>query len=404
MIALLAWRNIWRNRRRSIIILSSIFIGVVATIFTNALQFGLVFQMLENQLGLYTSHLHVVHKKFLENPSLDYLIPHPEQLLSSIDTISAVQAVSARLEHFGLISSAYNSAGITIVGIVPERERALTVLEESLQAGVFFTGEDREILLSTETAQKLEVGPGDKIVLMASDRNGEIQSEVATIIGLFETFNSEFDQMYCFVPLPFLQHMLRVDNSVSHIVVRVSSLDQLPSVQSSIATLIAPPIEVLNYRDLLPMISYMIDMYQELFWVIYIIVGAAMIFGIINTMLMAVMERITEFGVLMAIGLTSGKLVRMILLEAFWIGILGGFFGLVGGYLLVSWFNTNGLDLAFFSEGLRSVGISTVVYPQFVFQEILNTLLLIPLIAVVGALYPAWKVYRLQPVEALRFV
>ncbi len=404
MLVQLSWRNIWRNARRSAIVLSSIVVGVIAVMFSNSFSLGLAHQMLQSQIRLHTTDLQILHPRYAENPSLEYSIAQPEQVLARIDTLSAVAAAGIRLEQFGLINSALNSSGITIVGVQPQRERHLTIIAQSIRSGRYLSGNPYEIVVSEETARKLEIGVGDKVVLMAADRTGEIRSEVATVVGIFRTFNSDFDQMYCFVALPFLRAMVRADSLASAIAVRIHSTEAVEEVQQQIAPLLPPPLVVLSYRQLLPLLSYMIEMYAQLMWIFYLIVGAAMIFGIVNTMLMAIMERITEFGVLLSIGIPPAKLVVLILLEAAWLGILGAFGGVLAGSALIAALQSTGINLAFFSEGLRSLGVAAIVYPVLVPQQILNALIFVPLITTAGALYPAWKVYRLQPVEALRFV
>ncbi len=404
MLVLLSWRNIWRNARRSLIVLSSIVVGIIAVMLANSFSLGLAHQMLENQISLHTAHLQILHQRYVENPQLEYAFPQPEHLLAALDTLPQVAAAGIRLEQFGLLNSALNASGITFVGVQPEREQQLTTIARSIVRGTYLSGAPYEIVLSQETARKLEVLPGDKVVLMAADRWGEIRSEVATVVGIFRTFNSEFDQLYCFVSLPFLQQMLRADSLATAIAIRIRSVEHVEAVKRQIASHLPPPLTVHTYRQLLPLLAYMIEMYAELMWIFYLIVGAAMIFGIVNTILMAVMERITEFGVFLAIGITPGRLFQMILLEALWIGILGAVIGTLAGTAVVQWLHTTGLNLAFFSEGLRALGVAAVVYPVLVPQQILNALVFVPLITVIGALYPAWKVYRLQPVEALRFV
>ncbi|MFQ5584087.1 MAG: ABC transporter permease, partial [Calditrichia bacterium] len=286
----------------------------------------------------------------------------------------------------------------------PEEEAQITKIKKSIVAGNYLTGKEREIVIGKKLAEKLGVGLGDKVVAMASSLDGTIGSEVFRIVGLYKTFSSEFDKTYIYIPITTSQKMLGLSGHISEFVFLVDNLEKLDRVKTMLQQKLGDRYEVLTYRDLLPALVMYMEMYKQTIWIFYLIVGIAMVFGIINTMLMAVFERIHEFGVLMAMGMKNGKLFLMIIIEAFYLGIFGTAIGLVLGIMLYLPLSHAGIDLSWFSEGLTAMGSGAVIYPRLTLQGFLNTLIIIPFISVVGAIYPAVKTIHLQPVTAIRYV
>jgi ABC-type antimicrobial peptide transport system permease subunit len=198
--------------------------------------------------------------------------------------------------------------------------------------------------------------------------------------------------------------MLELEDKVYEYGITTNDYRDASKISSLIAGKLNSEYEVLSYKDILPLLILQIDMTQQSMVVVNIIIGLALIFGIINTMLMTVYERIREFGVLMSIGMKNGKLFTMIILEALIIGVFGTALGLILGTAIVYPFSLGGIDLAIFAEGLSSLGIGSIIYPVLNLAGIFNIIILIPFITVLGAVYPAIKAIRLQPVNAIRYV
>jgi len=400
----LAWRNLWRNTRRSVIVLTSVAIGVVATVILDTLSRGMVFQMLNNQVGSHVTHMQIHRAGFHKNPVIQSTIADSEQIENVLRSDPDIVQYSRRVVTFGLLSSATNSSGVSIVGIDPERERSLTTIRSYIVEGSYLTGAPREIVLGKALAEKLEVGLGDRVVAMASAKDGTMGSELFRVAGLFETFSSEFDKTSIYVPRSSAQTMLALGSEVSEFAMLVTDPDRLTEIAERLRGRLGEEYEVLPYMDLLPFLVLQIELYDQSMVIFYVIVGIALIFGIINTMLMSVFERIKEFGVLKAVGMKNGRILIMVLTEALFLGMLGTVVGFLVGYLVYLPLSTSGLDLSAFSGSLRSFGVGAIIYPVLTAGVITNALIIIPLMAVAGAVYPAVRAMRLEPVHAIRYV
>ena len=404
MLGILAWRNVWRNRRRSLIIVVSIVVGVASAMVSDGLSIGMIRQMLENQIGSHVSHIQIHATGFHANPVIQTSIADVSRVENALRGTAGVRTWSRRVNTFGLLSSAHSSSGGLIIGVEHDREATVTSIRSSLMEGRYLDGSPHEAVIGRRMAEKLGVGLGDKIVAMASTPNGDVGSDLFRVVGIYQTVSSEFDKVHMFAELAGTQTMLDLDVRVLEYAVTVENLDQVEQVKQRLQQTLGAEFEVLSYRDLLPMLVYMVDMYGQMMLVLYVVIGLAMIFGIINAMLMSVFERIQEFGVLMAVGMKNSMVFRMVMSEALLLSAIGTAAGLCVGILAVLTLGAVGIDLGMFTEGLHSFGVGAVIYPRLTGSSILSVIVVIPLTAMLGALYPALKATRLQPVTAIRYV
>ena len=400
----IAWRNLWRNRRRSAIVLASVAVGTVAVILNDGLSVGMIGQVFENQIGSYVSDIQVHRRGFRDNPVIGDLVPDPGRVREVLGRTAGVTAWTERVVTFGLLSSATASSGINLIGVDPTTEPQVTTAAKWSFEGRYLGGGPREIVIGRKLAEKLEVGPGDRVVAMASGVGGDIGSAMFRVAGVFTTVSSEFDRSYAFVPIGSAREMLDCGDGVSEFAIVTADRPAAPAAARSIAASLGDGYEALSYVDLLPLMVAQMEVYRESIYIVYVIIGLAMFFGIVNTMLMSVYERIREFGVLMAVGMGSRALFTMVVAEAFILGFLGTLCGLAASLAVMLPLSSSGLDLSGFSEGLASFGSGSVVYPVLNPVTLGESLLIIPLFAVVGALYPAARAARLQPVRAIRHV
>lgn len=404
MLLTIAWRNIWRNRRRSMIVLISIVVGITAVMFNDGLSIGMISQMLENSIGSHVSHIQIHAKGFNDNRVIQNAIPRPSDVERALESTPEVRHWSPRVLSFGLLSSALNSSGGVIVGVDPEREKEVTTIKQSMIEGEYLSGAAHEVVIGRRLADKLKVGVGDKVVGMASALSGDVGSDLFRVVGVFETVSSEFDKAYMFTSIGNARSMLELEDRVLEYAVIVQDIDRVQTVAAELRQKLGDDYEVLTYIDLLPILVSQVDMYQSMMYVVYLIIALAMIFGIVNTMLMSVFERIQEFGVLMAIGMRVRRIFVMVVFEAGLLGIIGTAAGLALGTGLLLLFSRIGIDFSLFSEGLTSFGVGAVIYPRLTVETVMNVLAIIPLTTVLGAVYPALRAMRLQPVTAIRYV
>ncbi|OGU53956.1 MAG: hypothetical protein A2V66_08520 [Ignavibacteria bacterium RBG_13_36_8] len=404
MLLRLAWRNIWRNKRRSLIVMGSVIIGVISIIFMDGFGVGWMNQMLFNQISLNTSHVQI-HKtgfndnKVIQNYILDY--PAVENVLKGNPNIVYY---SKRAITFGLLSSASNSSGVYVYGIIPEAEQNVSMIKKSIIEGKYLSGDDREVIMGTKLAEKLGVTLGDKVVVMVNTPDGSIGSDVFRIVGMFKTPSSEYDKAYIYVNLSNAQRMMEIGDEIYEYAIIANDYHNAGLVRDQILSKLDKRYEVFSYTDLLPMLVMQMDMMDEYMGIFYFIIGLAMIFGIINVMLMAVFERIHEFGVLMSIGMKNRKLFTMVVYEALILGIIGTIAGLILGIIIMYPMTIYGINFGDFASSLDSLGIGAIIYPELVLEKLITTFIIIPFMVALGAVYPAVKAIKLEPVYALRYV
>ncbi len=404
MIFKLAWRNIWRNKRRSLIVLVSIIVGLIAIFLSDGLSNGMMRQMLFNQINLDIAHIQIHKAGFNRNKIVKNYLPDYKHVESVLKANPEVQAYSKRVYATGILSSANNSSGVIIDGIIPAEEAKVSIIKNSIIKGRYLGSGKRGILIGEKLAEKLGVDVGDKVVAMANTLKGDIGSDAFRIVGIFQTSSSEFDKIAVYVNSKAEQEMLGIGDNYHEFAIITKDYNEVTSIKNKLEAELGSRYEVFTYRDMLPMLIYQMELYKESMMILNIIIGLALIFGIINTMLMSVFERIREFGVLMAIDMKNSRLYLMIVFEAFILGIIGTLTGLVCGLLLDIPLAHSGINLSIFSVGLESFGIGAVIYPVLSAGSLINSVLFMPLVAVVGALYPAYKAIKLEPIYAINYV
>lgn len=402
MILKIAWRNIWRNKRRSLIVLSSIVVSIAGVIFYDGLNNGMLNQMLFNQINTGVSHIQIHKKGFKDNKTVKDFIPDHKKVEEVLKNNQSVKFYSERVIVFGLLSSAVNSTGVFINGIEPSDEEKITIIRNSVIQGNYPDRNNREILIGKSLAEKLGVGAGDKLVALSNTQGGMIGSDVFRISGVFETASSEFDKINVYIPVKFAQQMLEIGDNVHEVAIITTDYNSVKDIKETIRLQLGDEYEVLDYTDILPLLISMIELYKETMVIVDLIFGTALIFGIANVMLMAVIERIREFGVLRSIGMKSSKLFLMIIMEALIIGITGTVTGLITGILINIPFFKSGINLSLFAEGLKSFGTGAVIYPVLSIENLISLAVMVPLISVLAAIYPAYKSIKLEPVDAIR--
>jgi putative ABC transport system permease protein len=404
MLLKISWRNIWRNKRRSLIVLLSIIIGTIAILLTDALSIGMLNQMLKNRVSAHVAHFQIHKNGFSENEFIQDYIPDKKLVEDVLMNNNNIKSFSERIITSGIINSASNSSDIKIIGVQPEKEEKITNIKNSITVGRYLSGKKHEIVISKRLAEKLDVGLGDKIVLMASDLNGNIGSDIFRIEGLYQSVSSEFDKFYIFISLGNAQELLALNDKTTEYAIIINDLTKLNLVKKELSNKLKGQYEISSYEDLLPLMIIQMDLYKESMSVFYLIIGLALILGIVNTMLMSVFERIKEFGILMAIGMKNINLFFMIISEAFFLGIFGTLLGLFLGMLIYIPLSNSGLNLSIFADSLASFGAGSIIYPTLTVESVLKIITILPIITISGSIYPAIKTIKYNPETAIRYI
>ena len=404
MLLKVSWRNIWRQRRRSLIVMTSIVVGCAAVLVYDSIGIGFVYQKLDTEISNNTSHFQINRKGYNDNKVIANRISSPDETENILKQKKFIRNYSKRVLSFGMLSSAENSTAITIAGIDPAKERSITRIHQTIIRGRYLGSGPNEIVIGKEMSEKLGVDLGGKLVMMAAATDGSVQSEMFRVTGIYDANSGEFNRSYVFIPIKTAQNLLLMGTDITQFAMLVDNTENIVLYKSQLKKSLGSEVEVLSYADLMPLVVMYIETADQMMIVMYVIIGIAVLFGIINTMLMSVFERIQEFGVLMSIGMKNSKIFTMVIAEAFFIGSIGTIVGFIVGLLFYLLLAKTGLDLSAFSKGMTSFGIGSVIYPILNLGVIVRALFVIPLMTVIGAVYPALKAIRLQPTEAMRHI
>ena len=402
MIWSISWRNIWRNKLRSLVVIIAITIGLIAGVFSTFFMKGWMEQRLNDVINTEISHIQVHHPKFKENNEFKYRIENIASKLEKIKKLKEVKGVSKRIIIHSMVASAETGTGVKIIGVDPEIEKDVSNIYEKIIEGKYFQGVSRNpVVIGKKLADKLDVKVRHKIVITVQDENGDITSGAFRVSGIYKTANTTYDGLTIFVRNIDITRLTSFDNSCAHeIAVLLKNNDNLDEVTKIISS-ISPKLETENWEVLSPEMGYMNEIMGIYMYIVVIIILLALCFGIVNTMLMVVLERVKELGMLMAIGMNKLRVFSMIILESVFLSLSGGVIGVFLGYLISLYFAKAGLDLSIWAEGLEAMGFAAIIYPVIEFESLITITGLVILTGIISALYPAYKALKLKPAEAL---
>lgn len=403
MIASIAWKNIWRNRIRSWVIITAITIGMFAGVFTTTFYKGWMNQRLESGVETEVSHIQIHHPAFSENFELKSFIADGAAIGEQISRGDFVDGVSSRLVVQAMIASSETGGGVKIMGIDPDKEKTVTNLYTKVPEGTYFEQVKRNpILIGQKLAEKMKVRLNSKLVVTLQDTQGNIISEAFRVCGIYDASNGMYEEMNVFVRKSDLARIVHLDESVAHeIAVHVKEHDQLTQHTETIASNYKD-LMVQNWKQLAPELGYINEIGDMYIYIFVVIILLSLGFGIVNTMLMVVMERVKEIGMLMAIGMSKFRVFRMLMLETVLLTMTGGVLGVLLGLIVSLATQKNGIDLSFYAKGLEDMGYSSLVFPVIEPRMILTIGLLVLMTGIIASIYPARKALKYRPAEAIR--
>lgn len=360
--------------------------------------------MVENYTDLFSGHIQIHRAGFQKKISLDLsILPNPkieEILLHAPSVLSH----SRRIKDYALISSAEASSGILLIGVDPEKEKSVTRLHKRIRQGEFLSPLNNDsILIGKDLAETLNVTLGDKVVLMSQGSDGSLAAASYRVYGLLDTGAEEIDRSIALITLKAAQELLVLDDKFSEFAIRTKSIFAIDETAKSLKNQLAlEDFEVLTWKEISPIIKQWLEFDRAFSNVILFIVLIVVAAGILNTMLMSVLERIKEFGIMLALGTKRSQIVLMVAIESFFLGIIGVAAGTAGGLALSKYFGSFGIDLSKFSQALESYYTGSVIYPRIFIGYVFLWSGIVLLVCVAASLYPAHKAANLKPVEAIR--
>lgn len=405
----IGWRNLWRNKRRSLVVISSIAIGIFAMILSMGVMNGMNNQMVENTIKTSLGHIAIHRKGFQDDMKLQYHFTPEAKIIEAIESDSRILAYAPRIKLQGMIRSSESSRGVMIVGIDPEKERAVSNIYDytlKKEGSRFLTaGDDDVILISKSNADKLDLLVGDKLVVMFQDSDKEIIGVGLEIVGIFQTPIESFDKFVVFLNIKTLQRITGLNRNISELTAVLKNKRAVDQVKEKlIATIKDKKLEILSWKDMAPYLVSAVKLFDTIMYIFFMIVFITVIFSVANTLIMAIMERFHEIGVMKSIGTRPSWIFNMVLFEAINLGIVGLIAGIITGLVITGLLGVSGINLSFYAESMRMFGTGSIIYPAIKTLDIVVATIIVLITTIIAALYPAIKAARIKPLDALHFI
>jgi ABC-type lipoprotein release transport system permease subunit len=384
-------------------VISSIITGVWAGIFILSFAWGLYKNNINESVYKQSSHIQIHHPTFQEENDSKFTIRNTDAVVRLFQSDDRIASVSSRVISTGMVTSPTTASGVKIYGINPASEISQIRLNENVREGTYFdSGKDNEILIGEKLARKLKIKLKSKVVLTFTNVNSEIVAGAFRVGGIYKSRNISLDETNVYVKQNHLRGLLELKPFESNeIAILIKDEEQLDTIKNYSRTVVSKG-KIEDWKELSPELGMIIDSFNLYTYIISGIILLALTFGIINTMLMSVLERIRELGMLMAIGLNKRKIFIMIMLETIYLTIIGSPTGLLVGWLTVTVLGKTGINISMFSEGLASFGFSSMIYPALDQEKYVIIVTMCLITAILSAIYPAYKALQLNPSEAIR--
>lgn len=403
MITSIAWKNIWRNKLRSGVMLASIGIGIFGGVFSWAFTQGMMDQRVKTAIENECAHIQLHDTAYMVEPDQKIFMKNSDTIKSILLANPNIAAVSERAIYQAMITSAKTGRGVEITGIDPNEERKVSAIHQRLLDGKYFEGMKRNpILIGEELADKLGLKVRSKVVVTLQNTEGVITRDQFRVVGIYKTTNSMYDGLHTFIRIGDFEKLTGFHANNSHeiaVYLKDGSLldETLAEVKHAFPTL-----DVQSWKTLMPEVSLSSDSLDifMLFFMIIIMIGLG--FAIVNTMLMAILERIKELGMLMAVGMSRFRVFRMIITETTLLSLTGTLLGLIVGIGLTLILSKTGINLGAYGEGMEAIGYDVIIYPVFAIRMAVFIVSIVLLTAIIASIFPAVKALKLNPSEALR--
>ncbi|RMG40660.1 MAG: ABC transporter permease [Candidatus Dadabacteria bacterium] len=396
----LAFRNMLRNPRRSILTLSAISVGVWSCTSLAALARGVGAEMARDAIYNLTGHIQIHAPDYVEDPSIEHRFKWPNQkinrLLKEIDTAG----IAVRVRVPAVVASERETRSVTLVGIDPAQEQGLSFIGDKISAGDLFSAAGKSgIVIGRALLDELETKQGKRVVLLSQNTKNEIADRGFRITAVFDAELESTEKSYVFVSREAAQTMLGMQGEVSEIAVTLKDKDKLHEYVTRLKQAL-PEFEVHSWRELEPLVTALNSIQNGFLFLWYLIVIVTVAFGLVNTLFMAIYERTYEIGLTQAIGFSPLMVLFEVVFESFYLLISGAIIGNILALLTNLWLK-DGVDVSAFARGTEMIGVSSMIYPDQRISDLVAVNILVLIIGIAGSVYPAWRASRLTPVEAM---
>jgi putative ABC transport system permease protein len=403
----LAWRNLWRYKRRTWLTVGAMIFSNSLLVFSISLQFGSYDMMINNTLQAFTGHIQVQREGYLDDPKMRYVLPDITNMADRLRSSLNTNEVAARAAGFALVSSNDRSYGLQILGVEPEFELFVSTIPGLVKQGRYLDKDSYdEIVIGSVLARNLKVKLGDEVTFLGSGRDDSFAAGVARVVGIFETGSPDLDRSMAQISLAYFQDAFAMDGSGHSIALRAANIDEVPILRQRVETLIdgRDKLVVLDWEALQPGLKQAIQADMTSAWFMYAVLIVLVAFSVLNTQLMSVLERTREFGTMMALGLKPSTLARLVMTETFMMASLGLAIGVFIGYLITAYLSVAGFSYPGMEEMAVKFNLPDRMYPSISLLSLLLGPGIVAIGSLLAAIYPALRLYVLLPIEAMRAV
>lgn len=400
---ILAWRNLWRNKRRTLLSVSSVFFALLLAIITRSLQNGSYDYMIDSAVRMYTGYLQIHGQNYWEERSLESSIDYNESLLAKIESQNSIRIAVPRLENFMLVSSGNLTKVGSIIGIDPKKEDKMSSLKSKVISGEYIDEDDDALLISEGLARLLDVEIGDSIILYGQGIYGTTAAGIFPIKGIVKFSLPELNNRMVYLPLKLSQQLLSLENKVTSISILLTNPKELGNVQKNLKKILGNNYEIMTWEEMMPELVQIIQLDSVSGIIMLAILYIIITFGIFGTIMMMTAERTREFGILISIGMKKTRLIIVTAIESLIISLLGILSSLLVTIPMILYFNKNPIRL---KGNLEEISLKYGVEPILPFNKdidlFINQTIVVLIIGIVCALYPLLYIRKLNPVQALR--
>lgn len=408
LLLLLSWRNIWRNKRRTAITISSIFFAVLFSIFMLSIQNGSWGRMIDNALSSYFGYGQIHQKGYWDDPNINSLLEYSKEIRTIPKQIKHLNDLVPRLESFALASYGNQTKGIMINGIDPVKENALTGLSKKLKDGKFLDKNDQGVMLAEGLANQLKIGVGDTVVFISQGYHGVNSAGKYPVTGLLKFGQPDLNKMMVYMPLVEAQQFFGCENRITTLILDVDDKSKLNGIIRDLKKELDPEkFEIIEWEKLVPNLLDAKQAKLNGVYVFMLILYTIISFGIFGTILMMLKERAYEFGILISIGMKRRLLATVVMVEIVLLGLAGVLFGIMGAAPLVQYFKVNPVDMRNLGEkGIDNMfdqyGFEPIFPTSFDLSTFVSQAIIVFAICLILGFFAVWKIYQVKPIESMK--
>lgn len=401
IIVTLAWRNLWRNHRRTMIMVAAISVGAWAMIFMTSLMRGMVNDMLRDGIRVLPGHVQVHHAAYRDDPSVNNLLAMSAGEVSAAMNSAGIERFTARVRVPAIISSERESRGITFLGVDPHQEALVGAIGTAIVEGRPLSGpDDSGVVIGRELAEKLDTRVGKRVVVMSQDPDNEVADRGFRVVGLYAANLATQEETYVFAGREVVQAMLRIGDGVSEVAVSGDDYRDVSQLFAQVSALMDEQDEVLPWQELDAYLGTMLGVMDGFVLVWVIVIFLALSFGLVNTLVMAVFERVREIGLMLALGMRPSSILAQIIVESILLLVIGLSVGNALAFASIVPLK-GGIDISIVAEGMEMFGASSVLYPELQLNDVVLANIVVIVLGFLASLSPAWRASRYEPVEAI---